>query len=124
MKEKTIQDPSYTGAERMPRPWRDPVKMSPSHTHTPTHSTFCARTHKNTSQLRSDETPTARHSVVTHAIIAFPPAARNNTVRSGVRHFSAASRSHCRMERVRPTMTNRTAELDPPLTPQRALTLL
>lgn len=52
-------------------------------------------THTCISQLHTDETPTARHSVVTHAVIAFPPAVSDNTGNSGVHHCGASSRSYC-----------------------------
>lgn len=94
VKEKTIQDPGDTAA-RMPGPRGTPVKCrSLSHQH--------IKTHTRISQLHTDETPTARHSVMTHAVIAFPPAASHKTGNSGVHHYGASSRSYCRMERVRP----------------------
>lgn len=64
--EKTKQDVSYTAAGD-PKAQRNPGQMSLSHTNTKSH------THTPISQVHTDETPTASHSVMTHAIIAFPP---------------------------------------------------
>lgn len=97
VQEKTIQDPGYTAAEDA-EAWRDPGKMSLSHTHVQQKN----NTHTSISQLYTDETPTARHPVMTHAIIAFPPAVIDNTENSGVHHYGASSRSYCRVERVSP----------------------
>lgn len=47
-----------------PKAHRDPGQISVSHTHTEN------TVHTPITQLQSDETPTARHSVMTHAMIA------------------------------------------------------
>lgn len=113
VKEKTIQNPPQ---RRTPRPRGTLVKcrrctQTRKHTHTHTHA----------SQLHSDETPTARQSVMTHAVIAFPPAVSNYTGNSGVHHHhrtATAGWGESGLKRL--MMTNTTAEMDPSLSPQMA----
>lgn len=114
-KEKTIQDPSYTAAED-PKAQRNPGQMSLSHTNIEKHTHI----HKPISQLHTDETPTARHSVMTHAIIAFPPVVSDNTGNSGVHHHHTAAAGLEESSLKRLMMTNTTAEIDSTLTPQWA----
>lgn len=110
MKEKTVQDPGYTAAEDA-KARRDPGQMSLSLTH----AHIYKNTHTPTRVLHSytDETPTARHSVMTHAIIAFPPAVSENTGNSGVHHYGASSQilqDGKSLKRL--TRTNTRAEID------------
>lgn len=77
------------------------------------------KTHTSTSQLHTDETPTARHSVMTHAIIAFPPAV---SITLGivelitVVHYQTATAERKDSGLKRLVMTNTTVEMDSSLT--------
>lgn len=82
-----------TWQQRTQRPKGTPVKCRTlTHTHIQTHTLH--------SSHFTDETATARHSVMTHAIIAFPPAVSENAGNSGVHRCGASSQSCCRMEKV------------------------
>lgn len=104
-----------TPQQRTPRPRGTLVKchsliQTEKHTHI----------HKPISQLHTDETPTARHSVMTHAIIVFPPVVSDNTGNSGVHHHHTAAAGLEESSLKRLMMTNTTAEIDSTLTPQWA----
>lgn len=79
---------------------RNPGQMSLSHTNTKSH------THTPISQVHTDETPTASHSVMTHAIIAFPPVVRDNTGHSGVHRDYTATEGLEESSLKRLMMTN------------------
>lgn len=94
--EKTKQDAS-TLQLGTPRPKGTLVKCHPLiqiHTHIPI------------SQVCTDETPTASHSVMTHAIIAFPPVVRDNTGQSGVHRDYTATEGLEESSLKRLMMTN------------------